>query len=79
MAEPNQNLQVATFWTALYGIKHRIDNEALPLCSALDMQRIDGTLVEAFENLSEQIGNHLDNFKLEIVGTGYDRNRLAKK
>lgn len=61
----SDSIKLANLWTELNNIKEKIDNEIIPIGGYLGID--DPDLMIALEELSKQIGNHFERFKLTAV------------
>lgn len=65
MTNINQELpQLVRFWTKLFALKQKIDDQVIPLAYYLGTGQEDPELIYALEQCSEKIGEHLSQFKV---------------
>lgn len=58
----NDSIQLGEFWISLNQLKIKIDNELIPVAGYLGVD--DYELIEAMQNLSDNIENHFNRFEL---------------
>lgn len=64
----NENsIKLGEFWIALNQLKIKIDNELIPVAGYLGVD--DYELIDAMQNLSDNIENHFNRFELNARPT----------
>jgi hypothetical protein len=58
----DNSVKLGEFWIALNQLKIKIDNELIPVAGYLGVD--DYELIEAMQNLSDNIENHFNKFEL---------------
>ncbi|HEX8637339.1 MAG TPA: hypothetical protein VF692_04705 [Pyrinomonadaceae bacterium] len=61
----NDSVKLAELWMNLKAVKNKIDNQIIPVGGHLGVE--DPELMIALENLSANIQNHFELFKLNVV------------
>jgi hypothetical protein len=61
----NDSVKLAELWTNLKAVKDKIDNQIIPVGGHLGVE--DPELMIALEDLSANIQNHFEQFKLNVV------------
>ncbi len=73
MMTPKSDIHLARLWIALEDVRHRIDNEIVPLGMHLKLE--DPELTQALETLSKSIESHFERWHLAVE----PRSTSAKK
>ena len=58
----DNSIKLGEFWIALNQLKIKIDNELIPVAGYLGVD--DYELIDAMQNLSDNIENHFNKFEL---------------
>lgn len=66
----NDSVKLAKLWLELENIKDKLDNEVIPVSGYLGID--DPELMIAMEELSTQIGNHFEKFRLSVQARKQD-------